>query len=239
MKEIHIQCEVQDNKPASAEKSDFRIFLFQAIPIEINWNPPEKSHVFSLIFTSKIAVTYFHSWLSNHKIENEVFKNLKSIACVGQYTAEYAQSILSPLLPFKDTSFFYPKQRGLESLFVEEKIFFESERIFIFTSSDGKTKETVENLNSRNIKKLQLDVIPIYKLEPLAVEFDPIFSILDSRFIFHCRSAQILKQLVQNLVIYFKVKSPKELPNFIYFHTWEKSSSCELKKLNLIDRKIC
>lgn len=235
MSEIHIECGIQGSEPTLKNSSFLFLPLFKAISIDCVWNPKQNQN-FSLIFTSKSAIKIFSSnfltHFNQHQSTNETY--LKSISTVGQATAELAKSI------FPNSPVFYPKKGvGLKNLLLEEAgedLFPTSSIVFIFTALDGKTHRIIEAFE--NEKNLKFKIIPIYKLEPLPCHFDTIFSKENLKCIFYCRSGQMLEQIVKNLVSYFSVTAPDQLPSFIYFHVWENSATSKMIELNLIDRKI-
>jgi hypothetical protein len=255
---IYIHCGIKDY---DTEGQNLFWPVLKAIPLAYSWSP-DKNKKFSLVFTSKIAVKIVFkmdpvvSAKASPRDDREKFpegfpwngkgilrNNCEHICAVGRSTAELLKLILTswqkPIL--------YPQEEGLFNLLTETSFTAES-IVYIFTALNGKTAETLdsracENDNLRRSENNNRDFVacpvPVYKLVLFQSQdnfLKQLFLEPDKKYIFCCRSAQVLRAAVTLLQNFFSCSEPKNLPKNVFFRGEKQSVQNEIQSLDLIDR---
>jgi hypothetical protein len=240
---IHIECGVYGDLPKNTSHLFYPVFKSQFLPII--WRPPNEKN-FSICFTSKQAVIAFKANILP-RYQNESFWYFCQFLCaVGPSTATLIENDLSSFLSVKSNEVIYPKEEnGLFPLLLKlNKTLKDDSQIVIFTSLIGKTVQIVNDLNIQS--NFSYEIVPLYTLvnidEKQSDEFlSSLFQKLnlkDMRFVFYCRSGQIINCVIKLLMKFFNVTVPVKLPPFIFFSAWENSARHALLELKLIDRDL-
>jgi hypothetical protein len=240
---IHVECGVEGDSPKNTSHLFCPVFKVQFLPIV--WKPPPQKE-FSICFTSKQAVNAFKLNVLPLYQEKSFWHSCYSVSAVGQSTAAFIEKDLPSFLYVNSNKVIYPKEgNGLLPLLLHlKKILKEDSHIVLFTSQIGKTVQVVTEINSQS--NFMCEVVPVYTLQNIDEKWSDQFfgslfqklNSIDIRFVFYCRSGQILNCVIKLLMKFFNVTIPVNLPPFIFFSTWEKSARHVLLELNLIDRDI-
>ncbi len=240
---IHVECGVYGDFPKNTSYLFCPLFKSQFLPSV--WQPDAQKK-FSICFTSKQAVNAFKVNILPLYQEKSFWYSCQFVCAVGQSTAALIEKDLPSFLYPNSNEVIYPKEgNGLFPLLLQlNKTFIENIPIVIFTSLIGKASQIASAMNLQ--RNLLYEVVPVYTLQKIDEKqseeyFKSLFqknSLKDTRFVFYCRSGQIINCLINSLMKYFNVTIPVNLPPFIFFSTWEKSAHHVLLELNLIDRNI-
>lgn len=227
MKKIYIDCGIKNDDTAGQN-----LFwpILSVFPESFSWHQPENKK-YSLVFTSKNTVKIF---TKKYSFQECIGSNLEHICAVGSNTAKLIGTEME-----NKYQVIFPKEEGLLNLLTETH-FSGGSLVYIFTALNGKTQETLELLNERKIN-FSCHMVPIYRLEPAKENFlQTLFPSklvgAEYKFIFCCRSGQVLRTLVDQLLYFFSCSSPRNLPNNIYFSVSKASAQNEIQALDLIDR---
>jgi hypothetical protein len=211
--------------------------------LEVSWQPPQNVS-FAIIFTSKHAVTAFQQSIFTKTKQNKSWQNCISFGAVGATTAQSIQQQLAALVAHTNATILLPSHsNGLTPLLSLMQATLQPDvQFFIFTSAIGKSADTVTAYCKHHNRNIAVE--PVYTLENiLESNATPFLTKLfaqprpsQQHVLFYCRSGQILKQVVHNLLQFFNLEYPTQLPSFIYFFPWEQSAQQALSELNLIDR---
>ena len=240
---VHVECGIEGDFPKNSTHLFCPVFKIQVLPI--TWKPPFQEE-FSICFTSKHAVNAFKLNILPLYSEKSFWYSCHSVCAVGKSTAAIIEKELPSFLYVNSDKVIYPNSgNGLLPLLSQlQKNFKEDSHIIIFTSQIGKTDQIVTEMKLQcNFK---FEIVPLYTLQDLDENqsdkyFATLFqklNVIDTRFVFYCRSGKILNCVIKLLMKFFNVTIPVNLPPFIFFSTWEKSAHHALLELNLIDRDI-
>ncbi|APJ04031.1 uroporphyrinogen-III synthase [Silvanigrella aquatica] len=240
IKKIFVECGLEGDSPKKSTNIFFPVA--KAEFISSSWNIPQNKE-FTACFTSKQAVNSFLYQKFDTQIDNLMCHR---ICAVGQSTAAYIKKVLPLFVQKAVKEVIYPKnEKGLFALLSElENNLKHNSHVVIFTSEIGKSKQILSEFLSHNL--FTYEIVPLYTLVDLEIKrvneyLTVLFqneNLLDSQFVFYCRSGYIVNLVVKSLITFFNVTTPHNLPPFLFFSTWEKSAREALLKLNLIDRDI-
>ena len=232
MKEVFVNCGVKYN---SNSEINMFWYVLKAIPLAFSINLSEQNK-FSLVFTSQTAVGLFFD--SQKEILVNIFQNksLEKSCAVGKETSLYLEQNYKKYFPNEQINpVFFKEKEGLFYLLCNNT-FAQNSTVFILTAVNGKTDDVLQKISALNLN-FNCIKIPIYKLEPNYSSFlQELFIQVDTKFIFNCKSGQVLNEVVSQLLTFFHCKAVHELPSDIYFSI-DKSSTKKAAQMNeVVDR---
>lgn len=238
---IIVDCGLEGDTPRKQEH--FFYPVMRPLWLEVCWQPPQRGN-FAIIFTSKQAVAAFQQSIFTKTNQNMDWQNCISFGAVGTTTAQHIEQQLAALVAHTNATILFPSHNnGLTPLLSLMQATLQPDvQFFIFTSAIGKSADTVAAFCKHHHRSIA--VVPVYTLEnilePNTTQFlTTLFAQprrVQQHVLFYCRSGQILKQVVHNLLQFFNLQYPTQLPSFICFFPWEQSAQQALCELNLIDR---
>lgn len=241
---VQIDCGIKGEVSKDASRIFFPVFKVEFL--HVNWKPADLQNEFSICFTSKHAVKAFKLNILPLYSQSICWRFCHSVCAVGESTALFAEQQLPSYLYEKHNIIYPKKANGLFALLSQMK---NSKHkvpyIVIFTSQIGKAIKIVNEISFQN--NIIYDVIPLYTLKDtnekqtndfLRGLFQEWTHKKEIRFIFYCRSRQIINCTVKLLMNYFNVTTPGNLPENIFFSPWENSAHQALLELNLFDRLV-
>lgn len=222
---VTIYCGLKNQEHAIKSKNFWPVL--EAVENFFDINPSIFKSPYKLIFSSKTAIEFFyHKFFITHA---DVLNHCTGVYFVGQNSKHHFQKTFV----HADLKLNYPsKNDGMLNTIKEFNLDKSEEKLIFVTGAEGKSKTVIESTDFKS----KTFILPIYYLVPYAHHALP--EILESlhfdagkKFVFECRSGQILLQSAIFLMQYFSCNDILSLPKNIFFSCFGQSTFDKVNQL--------